>query len=372
MFGGDFNFGELKKFRKIMEVTKILDNARKLNGLPKDEIAGLLAVEDEPALSEISKAAGEVKEKVFGKRISIFAPIYLTNECINNCLYCGFRVDNRLLKRRTLSLDEILKEAEVLSEQGHKRVLLVSAENPKEASAEKVAEIVDAVYENTPLKTISVNMAPLSEEDFKILSKSKMWAYQSFQETYSKSQYKKLHPKVKKADFNWRISTMERALSSGIRHIGMGFLFGLYDYRFEVLALVDHIKNLKEKFDIYPYNISIPRLRPAIGAVLTEAPYPVSDMEFKKIVAILRLALPSVEIALSTRETKELRNEMVKLGVTQMSAGSRTSPGGYTAPEFEYDKSQFAIEDTRTIDEVIRDLNGLGLIPEVDYEEVNR
>lgn len=348
----------------------ILNKARNLKGLSKDEIAGLLSVEDESALSEISKAAGEVKEEVFGKRISIFAPIYLTNECINNCLYCGFRVDNRLLKRRTLSLDEILKEAEVLSQQGHKRVLLVSAENSKEASAERVAEIVEAIYEKTPLKTISVNMAPLSEEDFKILNKSKIWAYQSFQETYSKSQYKKLHPKAKKADYDWRISTMERALSSGIRHIGMGFLFGLYDYKFEVLALVDHINSLKEKFGIYPYNISVPRLRPAIGAVLTEAPYPVSDIEFKKIVSILRLALPTVEIALSTRETKELRDEMAMIGVTQMSAGSRTSPGGYTAPEFEYDKSQFAVEDTRTINEVIRDLNNLGLIPEVDYEAV--
>ncbi|MFH1778556.1 MAG: [FeFe] hydrogenase H-cluster radical SAM maturase HydG [Candidatus Omnitrophota bacterium] len=353
-----------------MEVTGILDNARKLNGLSKDEIAQLLSVDDGLTLSEILKAADEVKEQVFGKRISIFAPIYLTNECINNCLYCGFRVDNRLLKRRTLSLDEILKEAGVLSEQGHKRVLLVSAENPREASAELVAEIVDAIYERTILKTISVNMAPLSCEDFKILSNSKIWAYQSFQETYSESQYKKLHPKGKKADFNWRISTMDRALFSGIKHIGMGFLFGLYDYRFEVLALVDHINSLKEKFGVYPYNISIPRLRPALGAVLTEAPYPVSDSEFKKITAILRLALPSVEIALSTRETKELRNEMVKIGVTQMSAGSRTSPGGYTAPEFEYDKSQFAIEDIRTIDEVIRDLNNLGLIPEVDYEAV--
>ncbi len=352
-----------------MELSEILNRARNLNGLSKDATAQLLSVEDESSLSELFKVAGEVKEKVFAKRISIFAPLYLTNECINNCLYCGFRVDNRLLKRRTLSLDEILKEAEVLSRQGHKRVLLVSAENPREASAERVAEIVDAIYEKTSLKTISVNMAPLFEGDFKILSKSKIWAYQSFQETYSTSQYKKLHPKVKKADYDWRISTMERALSSGIRHIGMGVLFGLYDYKFEVLALIDHISSLKDRFEIYPYNISVPRLRPAIGAVLTEAPYPVSDGELKKIVAILRLALPTAEIALSTREAKDLRDEMAKIGITQMSAGSRTSPGGYTVPEFEYDKSQFAIEDTRTIDEVIQDLNNLGLVPEVDYVE---
>lgn len=353
-----------------MKISKILNNARNLKGLYRDEIFELLSVEDEPTLSEIFKAAGEVKEKVFGKRISIFAPLYLTNECINNCLYCGFRVDNKLLKRRTLSIDEILKEAEVLSQQGHKRVLLVSAENPKEASAERVAEIVDAIYERTPLKTISVNMAPLSIEDFKILSTSKIWAYQSFQETYSTAQYKKLHPKVKKADFEWRISTMDRALAAGVKHIGMGVLFGLYDYQFEVLALVEHINNLKEEYNIYPYNISIPRLRPALGAVLIEAPYPVSDEEFKKIVAILRLAVPKIEIALSTRETKELRDEMVKIGITQMSAGSRTSPGGYSAPEFEYDKSQFAVEDTRTLDEVVRDLKIKGFVPEINYEAV--
>lgn len=337
-----------------------------------NEVAQLLSAEDAATLSELFKTGGEVKERVFGRKISIFAPLYLTNECVNNCLYCGFRVDNRLLKRRTLNLDEILTEAEVLSRQGHKRVVLVSAENPKEASAKRVAEIVDAIYEKTDLKTISVNMAPLSEEDFKILSESKIWAYQSFQETYSPVQYKKLHPKAKKADYDWRISTMERALSSGIRHIGVGVLFGLYDYKFEVLALLDHIDDLKKKFGVYPYSISVPRLRPALGAVLTQAPYPVSDGELKKTVAILRLALPTVEIALSTREAKDLRDEMAKIGITQMSAGSRTSPGGYTAAEVEYDKSQFSVEDTRTIDEIIHDLNRLGMVPEVAYEEVNR
>ncbi len=355
-----------------MEVNGTLNKARDLNGLSRNEVAQLLSVEDEATLSELFKTAGEAKEKLFGNKISIFAPLYLTNECVNNCLYCGFRVDNKLLKRRTLSLDEILTEAEVLSKQGHKRVVLVSAENPKEASAKRVAEIIDAIYEKAALKTISVNMAPLSEEDFKILSKSKVWAYQSFQETYSPVQYKKLHPKVKKADYDWRISTMERALSSGIRHIGMGVLFGLYDYKFEVLALLDHIDDLKKKFGVYPYNISVPRLRPALGAVLTQAPYPVSDGELKKIVAILRLALPTVEIALSTREAKDLRDETARIGITQMSAGSRTSPGGYTAPELEYDKSQFSIEDTRTIDEIVQDLNKLGVVAEVAYEEVNR
>lgn len=165
---------------------------------------------------------------------------------------------------------------------------------------------------------------------------------------------------------------MERALFSGIRHIGLGVLFGLYDYKFEVLALLGHIDDLKKKFGSYPYNISVPRLRPALGAVLTQAPYPVSDGELKKIVAILRLALPTVEIALSTREAKDLRDEMARIGITQMSAGSRTSPGGYTAPELEYDKSQFSIEDTRTIDEIVQDLNKLGVVAEVAYEEVNK
>ena len=352
-----------------MEVNKILNRAKHLNGLSRDEILDLLAVQDEATLAEIFKVAGEVKERVFGKSICIFAPLYLTNECINNCLYCGFRVDNRLLKRKTLSPDEILKEAEVLSRQGHKRVLLVSAENPKAASAERIVEIVDTIYKRTPLKTISVNMAPLSEEEFGVLNKSKIWAYQSFQETYSPSQYKRLHPKVRKADYDWRFSTMERAPSSGIKHVGMGVLFGLYDYKFEVLALTDHINSLKEKFGVYPYNISIPRLHPALGAVLTEAPYPVSDEELKKVVAILRLALPKVDIALSTRESKKLRDEMTTIGITQMSAGSRTSPEGYATPGLEYDKSQFAIDDIRTIDEIVQELNKKGLTAEISYEE---
>lgn len=339
-----------------------------LKGLSREEVAGLLAIEDERKLLEVFKAAGETKEKIFGKEISIFAPIYLTNECVNNCLYCGFRVDNRELKRKTLSLDEILKEARVLSEQGHRRVILVSAENPKLAGAERMAEIIDTVYNETALKTITVNIAPLSRDDFRVLSTSKIWAYQSFQETYSEDQYKKLHPKLKKADYQWRVSTMERAFSSGIRHFGMGVLFGLYDYKFEVLALYDHIVDLKGRFGVYPYNISVPRLRPAIGAILRKPPYPVSDSDFKKIAAVLRLAFPTLHIALSTRESPHLRDEMVMMGITQMSAGSKTSPGGYTAPGSDYDKSQFAVDDTRTIKKVISDLKRLGLTPQVDYE----
>ncbi len=337
-------------------------------GISRKEVAELLAVDEETELNELFSKAGETKERFFGKDISIFAPIYITNECVNNCLYCGFRVDNRELKRKTLSLDEILKEAHILEQQGHKRVILVSAENPRLASAEKIAAIAEAVYNNTALKMITVNMAPLSEAGFKVLAASKVWAYQSFQETYSEDQYKKLHPKLNKADYKRRISAMERAVSSGIKHFGMGVLFGLYDYKFEVLALFDHIVRLNEKLGVYPYNISVPRLRPAIGALLQKPPYPVSDTDFKKIVAILRLAFPAVHIALSTREPSRLRDEMVKMGITQMSAGSKTSPGGYTASGPDYDSSQFSIDDTRTVGEVIADLKGLGLVPRLYCE----
>lgn len=339
-----------------------------MQGISRKEVAELLAVDEETELNELFRKAGETKEKFFGKSISIFAPIYLTNECVNNCLYCGFRVDNKELKRKTLSLDEILEEALVLSRQGHRRVILVSAENPRLAGAGNIAAIAEAVYNNTALKTITVNMAPLSAEDFKILAASKVWAYQSFQETYSEDQYKNLHPKLKKADYQWRISTMERAVSSGIKHFGMGVLFGLYDYKFEVLALFDHIARLNKEFGVYPYNISVPRLRPAIGALLQKPPYPVSDTDLKKIVAVLRLAFPAIHIALSTREPSRLRDEMVKIGVSQMSAGSKTSPGGYTASGPDYDSSQFAIDDTRTIEEVITDLKGIGLAPRLDCE----
>ncbi len=347
---------------------EVLNKADDLKGLSKDEVAGLLSLEDEADLSEIFNIANRIKERIFGKKISIFAPLYLTNDCINNCLYCGFRVDNMALTRKTLSPDEILKEARVLSDQGHKRVILVSAENPKLAGVERVTDIINMIYREAALKTITVNMAPLSSQDFMILSKSKIWAYQSFQETYSPDQYHKMHPKAKKADYRWRISTMDRALSSGIKHIGVGVLFGLYDYKYEVLALYDHIKDLKARFGAYPYNISIPRLRPALGAVLKEAPYPVSDLEFKKITAVLRIAFPSVNIALSTREPKGLRDEMAKLGVTQMSAGSRTSPGGYTAIDEDFDRSQFEIEDRRSLNEVVSDLRNMGLVPQIDSE----
>lgn len=351
-----------------MKLTGLLERAKELKGLSREELIELLSTEDQLGLTELFEAAGGLKEIIFGKAISIFAPLYLSNECVNNCLYCGFRVDNRLLKRKTLTLEEIIEQAEVLSGQGHKRVILVSAENPRAVSAEKVAHIVNEIYQKTPLKTITVNMAPLSVEEFKTLTSSHIWAYQSFQETYSEEAYGELHPKAKKADYHWRLSTMERALSAGIRQVGMGVLFGLYDYKFEVLALYNHINRLKEKFGIYPYNISVPRLRPALGAVLRQSPYPVSDTEIKKVVVALRLAFPKVHIALSTREPKGLRDEMAKIGITQISAGSKTSPGGYTETGPDLEGSQFEIEDTRSTEEVMRDLKAMGLDPKVDYE----
>lgn len=352
-------------------MTNLLNENKELRGISRKDVESILSIEDETELLGIFKSAGEVKESFFGSNISIFAPIYLTNECINNCLYCGFRADNRKLKRISLDTKDVLKEAEFLSRQGHRRVILVCAENPRKAGADKIAGIIDEIHNKTPLKTITVNMAPLSKEEFEVLGRSKLWAYQSFQETYYADQYKKLHPKLNKADYQWRSSTMERALSSGIKRVGLGVLFGLYDYKFEVLALFDHIKKLKEKFDVYPYNISVPRLRPALGAVIKEPPYPVSGIALKKIVAVLRLAFPAVHIALSTREPRHLRNEMVRCGVSQMSAGSKTNPGGYTSSVAGDESSQFTIDDDRTLSEVIVSLQKMGLTPQLTEPSIN-
>jgi len=344
-------------------LARILTKARKLQGLDMEEVAYLIKVCGRADLAQIYKTASFVKEKIYGRRIVLFAPLYLTNECVNNCLYCGFRAANKKLQRRSLKINEAVEQARILEACGHKRVLLVCGETRRRASAREISRFVKAIYSRTGIRIMHVNAAPFSVEDFRVLKKSGIGVYQIFQETYHQETYAKMHPSGHKRDYLWRLDAMDRAIEAGIGDVGIGVLFGLYDWRFELLAIMEHIRHLEEKFGFGPHTISIPRLRPAVGAVLKKTPYPVSDEELKRIVAIMRLAVPYTGIVLSTREEAGLRNKALALGVSQISAGSRTSPGGYRKEKLEKNKAQFSIDDTRSLREVISDIIKLGYLP---------
>jgi 2-iminoacetate synthase len=295
--------------------------------------------------------------------------MYVTNECINDCLYCGFRCSNKELKRRTLSIDEIKEETNLLTRMGHKRVLLVCGEHPKYANADFVAEAVRAVYSQkdskNQIRRINVNVAPLSVDDFKKIKKEGIGTYQMFQETYHRETYEKMHPSGPKSNYETRITAFEKAFSAGIDDLGAGVLFGLFDYKYEVLAMISHCEYLEKTIGVGPHTISVPRIEPALNAPAAgNVPYPIDDEEFMKLVAIIRLAVPYTGIILSTRETQQLRAKLIHLGVSQVSAGSKTNPGGYEESEHNMpDEQQFAVGDFRTLDEVIKDLSQNGFIP---------
>ena len=351
------------------ELDSILETARALRGLDDRQLAALLAVTDAGMMEQMFQAAREVKQTVYGKRVVFFAPLYLSNYCTNNCLYCGFRHDNKDLTRTHLEPEQIREEVAVLLAEGHKRLLLVAGEDPRKSSIEYLEEAISAVYgthtEDGEIRRVNVNAAPMTVEDFRRLKACGIGTYQIFQETYHPETYKYVHPSGKKADYLWRLTALDRAIEAGIDDVGIGPLFGLYDFRYECLALLSHIRYLEAKFGIGPHTISIPRLEPALNApVAVEPPHPVSDTDFRKIVAALRLAVPYTGMILSTREQADLRDELFALGISQISAGSCTSPGAYKkkaqhAPEAE----QFEIGDTRSLAELIETLSEKGYIP---------
>ncbi|WHH61751.1 [FeFe] hydrogenase H-cluster radical SAM maturase HydG [Petroclostridium sp. X23] len=343
------------------ELKEIIVKARTCKGLTLEETSKLLNIHDQGLLEELFQAAKYIKEQIYGKRVVLFAPLYTSNECNNNCLYCGFRAANKELHRKTLNVDEVVHEAKEIERQGHKRILMVCGEDKNKTHIKHITDALAAVYANCDIRRINVNAAPLTIEEFKELKKAGIGTYQLFQETYHRETYKKMHPTGKKADYDWRLTAMERALEAGIDDLGIGPLLGLYDYKFEVLAVLQHSEYLMNKFGVGPHTISVPRLRPALGSALQVAPYPVSDSDFKKLVAILRLAVPYTGIILSTREGAALRDELLSLGVSQVSAGSKTSPGGYGHEEEKSD--QFYTTDHRTLNQMIKTICDSGYIP---------
>lgn len=347
------------------EVDAILDKARGLKGIGFDEAERLLMVEDNDLLESIFETANFIKEEIYGKRLVLFAPLYVSNLCNNECLYCAFRKSNTFIPRRTLRMDEIRKETEALVSNGHKRVLLVSGEGLGESALEYSLKAIDTIYSvkigNGQIRRININIAPLSVHSFKRLKDARIGTYQLFQETYHYNTYKRMHIRGPKVDYVNHLTAMDRAMEAGIDDVGVGILFGLYDYRFEVMAMLQHIRHLEETFGIGPHTISIPRLEPAAGSdVASHPPYPINNRDFKKIIAILRITVPYTGMILSTRESAEMRREAFSLGISQISAGSRTNPGGYSD---DASGEQFSLGDHRSLDDVIYDIVRHGYVP---------
>jgi 2-iminoacetate synthase len=350
------------EFNGRWDFEKILDKARRLQRLTLEESACLLAVNEPGKIAQIFAAASEVKDKIYGRRVVLFAPLYISNYCSNSCVYCAFRKENELLSRRWLTIEEIENEVRWLLNRGHKRILLVAAESapPGKRPVDYYVEAIEAIYNVRvgphKIRRVNINCAPLLVEEFKKLKKAGIGTYQLFQETYHEPTYRLVHPAGPKSDPDDRIAAIDRAFEAGIDDLGIGVLYGLYDYRFETLALLEHIEALEDKFGLGPHTISVPRLEPALGSEFSKnSPYKVSDEDFKKVVAILRLSVPYTGMILTTRETPAMRDELFNLGISQISAESRTAPGGYTVDQ-EAQSSQFALSDGRSLDEIISTL----------------
>jgi len=351
------------------EIRQIIQKGLDAKGLTPHETAVLLQCNDPEMKSFLYEAAHAVKQKIYGKRLVFFAPLYISNYCINDCTYCGYRKSNSIVRRR-LDLDEIEHEIVALEAMGHKRLALETGEDPVNCPIEYVLDSIKKIYDvkdkTGSIRRLNVNIAATTVEDYRKLKEVGIGTYILFQETYHRETYRRMHPSGPKRDYDWHTTAMDRAMEGGIDDVGFGVLFGLYDYKFEVLALLLHSLHLEERFGVGCHTISVPRIRPATGITLETFPYLVSDEDFKKIVAIIRLAVPYTGMILSTREKPEFRNQIIELGISQLSAGSCTGVGGYhkdieKIPEEAV--GQFQVEDHRTTDEVLRSVCESGYIP---------
>ncbi len=349
------------------EAEDILKKSLSLTRLSLEDTSKLLSVSDPRLLKRLFETAKEVKQRIYGKRIVLFAPLYISNYCVNNCLYCAFRSDNKSIKRVHLSSDEIKEQTRILLKNGQKRILVVAGEAPppRKKNEDYYVEAIEAVYsarfKDHKIKRVNINCAPLPVEGFRKLKAAGIGTFQLFQETYHQSTYKMVHPRGPKSDPDNRLDAIDRAFKAGIDDIGIGLLYGLYDYRYETLAMLSHVEHMEKSYRVGPHTISVPRIEPAEGVDFRSV-YEVSDLDFKKVVSVIRLSVPYTGMILSTRETPRLRDELLELGISQMSAASRTSPGGYEESSFE-SGAQFVLGDNRSLDQVIGALIGHEFIP---------
>jgi 2-iminoacetate synthase len=345
------------------EVRTILAKAALMKGLSYHEVGALIRVTDPVLLDEMFHTARKVKEEIYGNRIVLFAPLYASNVCGNECVYCAFRASNKTLERKTLTPAELQEETRAMIRQGHKRIVLLAGEA---LGVDYILEAIKAIYAtkegNGEIRRINVEIAPMSVEDFRRLHASSIGTYITFQETYHRATYEQNHLRGRKKDFSWRLECMDRAMEAGIEDVGIGALLGLTDWRFEVLAMIQHANHLERRFGCGPHTISVPRIEPADGSEVSLAPpHAVNDLDFRKLIAILRMAVPYTGIILSTRERADTRQACLQLGVSQISAGSRTDPGGYGQEHG--NGAQFSLGDHRSLDEVVRDLAEMDFVP---------
>lgn len=352
-------------------VQSIIKKASQHNGLSAAEVAILLEVTDTALLDSVFATAAEIKQAIYGTRIVLFAPLYVSNHCINNCYYCGYRKDNAKQVRRSLSLDQVKQEVEIIQSLGHKRLVLEAGEDPVNCSIDYITDTIKEIYSvknhNGSIRRININIAATTTDEYRKLKEAEIGTYILFQETYHRPTYATMHPTGPKTDYNWHTTAMDRAMTAGIDDVGIGVLYGLYDYKYDTIAMFLHAEHLEQTFGVGPHTISVPRLRPAGSVNLENFPHLVSDEDFQKIIAIMRLAVPYTGIILSTREHSEYRDKLLTYGVSQISAGSCTGVGGYQETQDHAQAAngsmQFETGDNRSPNEIIRMLCEKNYIP---------
>lgn len=360
-------YAEANKHNEAL-IDQILEKAKLRKGLTHREASVLLDCDIEEKNQEIYKLAEQIKKDFYGNRIVMFAPLYLSNYCINGCVYCPYHRKNKHIARKKLTQEEIIKEVTALQDMGHKRLALEAGEDPLNNPIEYILESIKTIYsikhKNGAIRRVNVNIAATTVEDYRKLKEAGIGTYILFQETYHKESYKKLHPTGPKSNYDYHTEAMDRAMEGGIDDVGLGVLFGLELYRYEFAGLLMHAEHLEAAFGVGPHTISVPRLRHADDINADEFDNGIDDDTFAKIVACIRIAVPYTGMIISTRESQKCRERVLHLGVSQISGGSRTSVGGYCEPEPDDAKSeQFDVSDTRTLDEVVRWLMEMDYIP---------
>ncbi len=357
----------------LVLMREILAKGREYKGLSYKEAATLLECEDPEIIEEIFRLGKEIKEHFYGNRIVIFAPLYLSNYCVNGCIYCPYHMKNKHIPRKKLTQDEIRGEVIALQDMGHKRLALECGEHPVENPIEYILESIETIYsikhKNGAIRRVNVNIAATTVENYRKLKDAGIGTYILFQETYDKAAYEKLHPTGPKGDYSWHTEAMDRAMEAGIDDVGCGVLYGLNNYRYDFVGMLMHAHHLEKTYGCGPHTISVPRIRPADDIDPDTFDNGVPDDVFKRIVAVLRIAVPYTGMIMSTRESAKTRRECLEIGITQISGGSRTSVGGYVDELDESggfdseDTAQFDVEDRRTLGEVVDWLIEMGYVP---------
>lgn len=354
-----------KSNRKLL--SEILEKAKEAKGISHREAIVLMDCDIPEVNEEIKKLAVEIKEKFYGRRIVMFAPLYLSNYCVNGCTYCPYHQKNKTIPRIKLTQEQVRNEVIALQDMGHKRLAIEAGEDPVNNPLEYILESIDTIYsikhKNGAIRRVNVNIAATTVENYTKLKDAGIGTYILFQETYNKESYGQLHPTGPKHDYAYHTEAMDRAMQGGIDDVGLGVLFGLEGYRYELAGILMHAEHLEAAQGVGPHTISVPRICPADDIDTADFSNAVPDDIFEKIVSIIRIAVPYTGMIVSTRESQKTREAVLKLGISQISGGSRTSVGGYTVPERDDSSSQFDVSDTRTLDEVVNWLMRLGYIP---------